>query len=279
MPPAANGIFPNSLAKLRGGLTPPYSLMLWCDSRLSLPDTSCMGFLFCDLIPCDCVLSLSPAPPISYGMAWQLSFHSLCLLLFTCEHQLHTLPQVMKVNYRVCKGGRLFTAEISYLYFKHHSKQKLVFWAFILSPITRSCSGQWEREEKVGGKWRGQEKERRVEGKRWGREKGKLRFTFLLPLLLISEPYRKAFQLLYLWFCSWEEAFISYRIEAITDCVCKMFRGKRELGRKTPREVSHHQSSKIRNVYAQRRLKGRMVCRKGSFPYLSMILTLSYGWK
>lgn len=106
MPPAANGIFPNSLAKLRGGLTPPYSLMLWCDSRLSLPDTSCMGFLFCDLIPCDCVLSLSPAPPISYGMAWQLSFHSLCLLLFTCEHQLHTLPQVMKVNYRVIQGRK-----------------------------------------------------------------------------------------------------------------------------------------------------------------------------
>lgn len=151
MLPAANGIFPNSLAELRGGMTPPYSLMLWCDSRLSLPDTSCMGFLFCDLIPCDCVLSLPPAPPISHGMAWRLSFCSLCFLLFMCEHQLHTLPQVTEVNYRVTQGGRLFTTEISYLDFKHCSKEKLVFWAFILSPIPRTCSGQWEGERKRWG--------------------------------------------------------------------------------------------------------------------------------
>lgn len=50
IPPAANGTFPGSLTKLRvvNTSTPP---MLWWDSRLSLPDTSCMGSLFCHFYP------------------------------------------------------------------------------------------------------------------------------------------------------------------------------------------------------------------------------------
>lgn len=88
---------PNSLAKLRGGLDTFTLLMLWCDSRLSLPDTSCMGFLISDWMPCDSVL-LSPDLPVSYGMATKL--YLFCLLFFLCEHYLDIMSLVVKVRWK-----------------------------------------------------------------------------------------------------------------------------------------------------------------------------------
>lgn len=97
----------------------------------------------------------------------------------------HRAPQITRIK-GLYRGGRLFIAEISYLDFKHYTKQKCVFWASNLSPITRSCSSQWW----VSGGERERERKGQVERAREGRKgqksgweklgKERLRFTFLL---------------------------------------------------------------------------------------------------
>lgn len=55
--------------------------------------------------------------------------------------------------------------------------------------------------------------------------------------------------------------------------------GEQVARERKPRKVSYHQSSMIRKLEAHRRLKGRKICRKGSFTYLKMIQNLSHRWE
>lgn len=118
----------------------------------------------------------------------------------------HRAPQSTQ-NYRVIQGkeavhsrdlisgySTLCKVETHVLGFQPKSyKQKLL--SLVENQWERERERRWQVERAKEG-----QKGQKGGGKSWGR----LRFTFLLPLLLFSEPYRNAFQSLYLWLCSWE---------------------------------------------------------------------------
>eukprot|EP00071_Canis_lupus_P039855 XP_022273412.1 uncharacterized protein LOC111095545 isoform X2 [Canis lupus familiaris] len=87
----------------------------------------------------------------------------------------HRAPQITRIK-GLYRGGRLFIAEISYLDFKHYTKQKCVFWASNLSPITRSCSSQWRRNRRAMGKETG------------GKQNALWQKEFLFPISRASSP-------------------------------------------------------------------------------------------